>query len=86
MDLFGVWSAAESWTLDELRVAPLPPAVLDPAAVLETVAELSSDGTIPHHILGTLRRTHGLDMTALSLSSTSLGNAYRQCVLLMRST
>ena len=83
-DLFGPWTAVETWQLDRLRDVVLPPAILDPQDILETATELNSDGTIPYQVLDTLRLQHGLDMTALGVSSTSRGNAYRQCCLLRR--
>jgi len=84
-DLFGVWTPADTWQLDALREVTLPSALLDPAAILETLVQRNEDCTVPYPTLDALRQKHGLDMTALSLSSTARGNAYRQYVLLRRS-
>lgn len=75
MDIFGPWFPADSLTLANLQA--LPPPLVKADDVLEWGFGLTEDKQIPFETLDVIMDKHGIDITGLTLSSTSRGNQYR---------
>ena len=86
VDIFGPWQELEDSTLDEAKGMCLPPPLVALEDVLEANVELDPSNTISYKGFDALRVRHGIDVTALSVSLTRGGNAYRAFVLAGGST
>lgn len=77
IDIYGPWGPASSVAIADLQVLPLPPPLVQAADVLEWGFDLTEDKQIPFETLDMIMDKHGIDITGLTLSSTSRGNQYR---------
>lgn len=85
LDYFGAWRPFDDLDMTEVGQSNMPPGIVNKEQdVLLSVPELEADGTIPYICLDSLRSQYGIDMTGLSVSSTTGGSRYRNYVLFMR--
>ena len=82
VDIFGPWQPFAELTANEAAHFELPPVVLHSHAILARNVELE-EHRIPFTVYDELRMSHGIDVTALSVSQTSTGNLYRNYVLVI---
>ena len=82
VDIYGPWKPLNSFRVDELEGTMMPDSLVPLRAVLLMNFELNRENEIPFRVFDQLRKVHGKDCTALSLSQTKNGNVYRNHVLM----
>ena len=83
VDIFGPLEAYEKLSQDEASKCAMPVVICNRADVL--IANVAIEqGRIPFTVFDSLRLTHGIDTTALSMSQTHYGNLYRAFVLMSK--
>lgn len=75
VDIFGPWVATDSLSLADVMEFPDPH--IDPEDVLEWNFDLTDAGELTFEVLDRLVDEHKIDITGLSVSSTTRGNVYR---------
>lgn len=75
VDLFGPWGPADALSLEEMGALPDP--VVKTTDVLEWGFDLTVDHELTFETLDAVMDKHRIDITGLSLTSTSRGNRYR---------
>ena len=80
VDLFGSWRLLDSLTPQEVKGTRLPDNMVSGSSILETNL-VFLDGRLQYKTLCRLKEVHNIDVTALSVSLTRLGNAFRAFVL-----
>ena len=86
VDIFGPWKELEDLTMAEASGTCLPPPLVALEDVLEAHIEVNTERIISYKAFDALRERHGIDVTALTISMTRAGNAYRSFVLAGGST
>jgi len=75
VDIFGPWGPAEALRLED--VGALPDPVVKNQDILEWGFDLTKDHELDFETLDAVMDKHNIDITGLSLTSTSRGNKYR---------
>ncbi len=83
LDVFGSWGPMEERGLVDHIGTALPSPIVPVASLLEYSFELRDNDKVPYDVLDRLRRTHSIDVSALSWSLTAEGNRYRSHCLLV---
>ena len=82
VDIFGEWVSSDDLSLEVMKEAKLPPAIVLKSDVLVYNASLEDGKKVSFELFDELSRVYGIDVTALSVSSTSRGNLCRQYCLM----
>ena len=80
IDIFGPWEQYDELKVETAASASVPSVRVPRDDVLLMNVELDADLRIPFAAFA-LRNTHGIDVSAISLSLTHRGNLYRAHVL-----
>ena len=82
IDIFGSWHAFTTFAAVDLRDTHLPSVLVRRGDMLINNIVLEQDGKIPFAVFDKLRKSHEIDVTALSVSATQNGGVYRSYVLM----
>ena len=79
LDIFAAWRPLDSLKIEERREFALPDCLVKKSDLLMQNIELEND-KLQFKVFDSLRAEHNIDCTALSVSQTQGGNAYRTYV------